>query len=220
MSSDRTDPAAWLRQRHPQPVGSGPICDEALHLISLLSTQRPATFGEAEAVVSQWRIEVGLEHGRPQAAGQHLGTVDAPGALPAPLPASSAVMQHLQHRLPGTAGLATAEISDESDHFEVVDDPQNAPAPPTQSGEIAKPVPAQLPPRRSTRYYVVTRCPLGREQLLGLWSCPWARVAKELQLPPGGLRGTGFHAKGVPTVAAGQAYWESEGWDPPMLRHA
>jgi hypothetical protein len=90
--------------------------------------------------------------------------------------------------------------------------------------EIQQPRTSTVPPRRLPHkkaewlMYVVTRCPKGREDSLGVWKVPWRTLAMELALPHSSLTGSGFHVKGQMTLQASQAYWRQEGWAGPAPR--
>ena len=63
--------------------------------------------------------------------------------------------------------------------------------------------------------YMVTRCPRGEEDQLGLWQCTWTALSAQLRLPQSGLAGSGFHLKRFSSRGDAAAYWVAEGWKPP-----
>ena len=76
-------------------------------------------------------------------------------------------------------------------------------------------------PRRTrrppSRHYAVTRCPEGAERRLGIWTCSWDRVREAMGLAAG-LRDSGWHAQGFPTIREAEDHWVLDGWELPAPR--
>ena len=90
------------------------------------------------------------------------------------------------------------------------------------SSQPAEPASSSTAPgsaRLPSRHYVVPRCPKGKEQCLGIWTANWSRVAANLGLPRGGLKNSGFHARGFHELDDAIAFWKEEGLESPAPHH-
>ena len=134
------------------------------------------------------------------------GTVAPPHGRPAP-PRPGALAgppgDHLQRPVPvHPCGLAGVAGSGSLPH-------------PQGSGPLPRAQPSVVAPLARLNLYVVTRCPVGKEALLGVWQTEWACLALALDLWESRLQGSGFHLRKMLSLAAATAYWQAEGRNGP-----